>query len=316
MPYKKYEAERDALIDDRLKHIAWFANKHPGSFFTKFKLAGQNPQLTYPKKPDGTLDTVRQVYNYRNQFWDGVDFADERLLRTPVIYNKMKRFMGELTDQKTDSLIKYADIIVEKSKTNKEMFKYVVNFIALKYQKPTIMGLEAVYVHMVDKYFTHELAFWSDEHEINGLRRQVDEMKPSLLGQVGQDVRAKDVNGQYKSLYDLKSPVLLVFIYSTTCEHCQKEAPELSKLYREWHPKGVDFYGICADADLDAWKAFVKQHGMQFTNVIDPNYESQYYKKYHIDITPEMYVLDKNRIIVGKNLKAEQLPKIFEKHLK
>jgi hypothetical protein len=51
-------------------------------------MAGQNPELTYPKKADGTLDTAKQVFNYRNAFWDNVDLTDERLLRTPVVFQQ------------------------------------------------------------------------------------------------------------------------------------------------------------------------------------------------------------------------------------
>jgi len=315
----KAETEKQSLLVERDAHVQWFAKNYPDNFFTKFKLAGQNPTLKEPKLANGEIDTIKQVYLYRNEFWDGVDFSDGRLMRTPVIHNKIEKFIGQLTDQRVDSLIKYADFVTEKAKADKEIFKYIVNFIALKYQpkKTTLMGGEAVYVNMIDKYFTQELAFWSNPTEINGLRREANEMKPSLLGKTGQDVTATDVNGKSVSLYDFKTPISVVFIYSATCEHCQEAAPEMQALYKEWQPKGVEFYGICTDAEEAEWKKFVQKYGLTFTNVIDPSYDSNYYKKYHIDITPEIYVLDNknNHKIVAKNLKPNQMPQFFEKIL-
>ena len=53
--------------------------------------------------------------------------------------------------------------------------------------------------------------------------------------------------------------------------------------------------------------------GMPFHNVFDFEQESQYHLKYHIDITPEIYVLDKDHKIIASNVSPEQLPEIFNR---
>lgn len=315
--YLKIKKEQDALLQERAEHIEQYRKDHPTAFFTKFKLAGQNPMLEEPKKPDGTLDTLMQAYLYRSKFWNDVDFSDERLLRTPVIHNKLKRYITEITPQIPDSIIKSATIVTDLSKANKQMFKFVANWIALQYQvgKTKVMGGESVYVHMIDKYFTLDQAFWSDSTEIKGLRKQADELKPSLLGMVGQDVKAKDPSGQYRSLYDIKTPYVLVYIYNPDCEHCQKETPLLKQVYEKWKAKGFDVFAIATETDNDKWKAYIAKEKMVWTNVFDPTYESKYYIKYHIDITPELYLLDKDRKIIAKNIDAAQLDQLLTEKL-
>ena len=311
--YKQLEKEQDELVQDREAHVQWFADNHPEAFFTVFKIAGQNPQLKKPTLPGGEINTELQVYWYRNEFWDNVDFTDDRLLRTPVYHNKLKRFIKELTPQTADSIIKYADIIVQKSKANKELFKYTANYIALQYQKPKIMGLEAVYVHMIDKYWTYDQAFWSDSSEIKGLRREISYMKPSLIGNIGQDLRAKNENDEYISLYDLKAPIIVLFIYSYECDNCKKETPKLVKFYNEWKNKGVDVFTISIDNDREQWKAYLKKNNMTFHNIYDFERESKYHRKYHVDVTPELYVLNKDRRIIASNIDTDQLPAVIEK---
>ena len=66
---------------------------------------------------------------------------------------------------------------------------------------------------------------------------------------------------------------------------------------------------------LTEWKKFVKEKGFTFTNVYDPTNRA-IYGKYFVDITPELYVMDKDRILVGKNLHANQLEQVFERELK
>ncbi|HAP70168.1 MAG TPA: hypothetical protein DCR04_10670, partial [Flavobacteriales bacterium] len=51
--YNGVKAKQEALIKERVDHVQWFSNNHPNAFFTKFKMSGQNPDLTYPKLPSG-----------------------------------------------------------------------------------------------------------------------------------------------------------------------------------------------------------------------------------------------------------------------
>jgi peroxiredoxin len=313
------ENQKEKLIADRKAHITGFSKNHPQSFFTTFKLAGQNPELTTPKKANGTLDTLKQLVTYRAAYFDNTSLTDERLLRTPVVPNKLKTYITQLTPQTADSIIKYADVVIAKTRGCDECFKFMVNWIAIQYEKPTFMGGEAVLVHIVDKYFTDDVAekwFPGKPEELAKIRKKVNEMRPSLLGKQGQDLRAKNVNGEYESLYDLKAPVKVVFMYSYSCSHCQERAPVLRQVYDKWQGK-VEVYALCLDPEEAKWKEFITKYQIEpFHNVIDPKMESRYYYKYHVDITPECYVLDPTNKIVAKDLHPNQLDPVIEKILK
>lgn len=311
--YKQYEADLEQLVNERKAHIKWFVDNYPDAFFTKFKVAGQNPDLRKPKKPDGTIDEQLQIYYYRNDFWNGYDFSDERLLRTPVYFNKLKKYLKDYTPQVPDSIIKYADIVTTLAKANKEVFKFTANWIALTYRDAKIMGRESVYVFMIEKYWTKDQAFWSDEHEIERIRAQARMMKPSLIGQIGQNVTGINEYGQLVSLYDIKTPFVAIYIFSYDCDNCKRETPKLVKVYNEWKHKGLEIFSICLDGDREKWKAYLKQNNMTFRNIFDPNNESGFRLKYYVDITPEIYVLDKNRRIIASNIDSESLRIILER---
>jgi len=313
------ENKKDELLKARQAEIQSYPEQHPNSFFTIFKIAGQNPQLTYPKKPNGSLDTLAQLVNYRNDYWNGVDLGDIRLLRTPVVANKLNNYISKLTPQNPDSLVKYSDIVVRKSLGNKEVFKYVINWIAIKYEKPKMMGGEKILVHLVDNFFTDEQAFWYKDspEELKKIRKKVADMRPSMIGNIGQDLRCRNINGEYETLYGMGTPIKVLWMYSYTCSHCKERTPVLVELLSKWKAQGVDVYALCLDPEEDKWKEFVEKYNMSsFHNVIDPNYESRYYKKYHVDITPEAFVLDENNVIVAKDLHPNQLEPVFEKALK
>lgn len=315
--YQKARARQNEILADRKAHLDTIFRQYPDAFFTKFKIAGQNPEWPEHRKPNGDLDTMRNLLQYRERFWDGVDFNDTRLLNTPVIFNKLKRYIIELTPQQPDSIIKVADPLVQRVLPYPEYFKFMVNWIGLNYEngKTKVMDGEAVMVFLIDKYVTPENAFWDTPENVAKLRKKVDEMKASLLGRKGPDVRAQDINGQFKSIYEMTAPLIVVFMYSPDCEHCQEQAPEIQRIYQKWKGKGVDFYGISVNTTDEEWRKFVKKSGFTFTNVFDPTNRA-IYGKYFVDITPELYVLNKDRIIVAKNLVASQLEMIFERELK
>ncbi len=314
--YERAKARQNELIAQRKAHLDTIFREYPDAFFTKFKIAGQNPDWPEFRKPSGELDTLRNLVYFREHFWDNVDFNDTRLLHTPVIANKLKRYIVELTPQHPDSIIPVADRLVQRVLPHQEYFQFFVNWIALNYEngKTKVMDGEAVMVFLIDKYFTPELATWDTPENIAKIRKKADEMKASLMGRKGPDVRALDVNGQYKSIYEMTAPIIVVFMYSPDCEHCREQAPKIQRLYEKWKSRGVDIYGIALNTTDEKWKEFVRKNGFTFTNVFDPTNRA-IYAKYYVDITPELYVLNKDRIIVAKNLQASQLETIFEREL-
>ncbi len=313
--YQALQKELQKTKDERKAHIKWFADNHPQSFFTKFKLAGQNPDIPKPMKADGTVDDQLYVYNYRHQFWNGFDFTDERLLRTPVYFNKLKRYLLELTPQTIDSVIKYADRITMLSKGNRELFKYTANWIALHYKEARMLGRESVYVFMIDKFWTADQAFWSKDYEVQRLRMQAAQMKPSLIGQTGHDIKSTNEIGIPVSLYDIKAPVTIVYAFSYDCENCLKETPKMVNLYRQWRNKGLDFFTICIDGEEDKWKEYLRKNNMTFRNIFDPENKTNFRTHYYFEVTPGIFVLDKNHKIIATNVGADSLPVILEQVL-
>jgi len=315
--FKAALKEYNRLLDQVDQKIASYQKTDPDNFFTKFKVGGQNPRLKYPVKTDGTLDTTKQVYDYRVHFWDGYDFAEKNLLRTPVFANKIKRFFTELIPLQQDSIIKYTDILVAKAGDNPAYFRAITNWVALKFEPAhtNLMDGEAVYSHIIGKYFTDEKATWSKPEDLQKLRQRASEMTQSLIGKKAGNVTANDRNGKSQTLYDLKGGVVVVFIYSPDCEHCRKQTPILKGIYKKWHDKGVDIYSIAANTTEKEWRGFDAQFHLPWTDVFDAT-NASWYPKYFVDITPEVYVLDKNRKIVAKNINVKQLPTLFKRYLK
>ena len=313
--YSELTKQMQALLDDRDAQLQTLKQQHPKALFTKFKLAGQNPKIRMAYRSNGSVDSLATMENYRKDWWNDVDFTDGRLMRTPVFFTKLKRYIQEFSAQHQDSLIAASDYLLDKTLANNDLFNAAASWIASQYKPGTtkLMDGEAVYSHIVLKYFTPEKVQGVTKEDLASTRKRASEMQPSLLGKVGQDVWGVDKNNQRQTLYNLKATFKVVFIYNPDCEHCQVETPKLRTFYDKWKQRGVEVFSLVANAkNREEWLSFQKKYGVNWTDVYDPQLESRFHEKYFVDITQELYVLDKNNIIIGKNLKPEQLPELFE----
>lgn len=308
--YKKFMA-LSKKYNDRNNY---YLKMYPNNFFTKFKIGGKNPLLTFPKDANGNLDVKKQVDKYRAEFWDGFDFTEKGLINTPAFTNKIERYFTQLVNQNQDDIIKYLDVLMERCKDNDEYYKIITNWVALKYEpgKTKLMDGEAVYSHVILKYFTNEKATWMDPESIKVLRQRASEMVQSLLNKPAGNVTARGYDGKTHTILDSKAPVIIVFIYNPNCEHCEAETPELIEFYKKWKNKGVEIFSIAANTTEPEWKGFNQRFNLPWVDLFDAS-NASWYPKYFVDVTPELYVIDKDRKIFAKNLHPNQLETIMRR---
>lgn len=306
--YAELDKQKKQLEAEREKHLQELYKGNEDLLFVKFKQAGQNPKVRE------NVSDAEKVYFYRKEFWDNVDFSERRLIRTPVITNKLKRYIKELTPQSPDSIKASAQYLTDMVLLYPDYFKLIANWITIEYEpaKTDLMDAEAVFVFMIQNYFTRERAFWSDSMEVYALQQRAFEMSNSLVGLKGPDVVAKDQYGNTQSIYEKTADYIIVYMYNPTCEHCMEQTPKLVEWYNKNKNKGVDVFAIAIDTDEEEWKNYINKTGMTFTNVFDPTNQS-IYAKYYVNVTPELYVLNKDRTIIGKNLKVFQIDTIIER---
>ena len=308
-------AQREKVIQERVAGVEALIDQYEGHFFSVFKRSGQNPEAKDFYLPDGSLDAQRQLRVYLSEYWDNVDFSDGRLIWTPVFHNKLKRYITEMLPQNGDTLNHYANLLTDKTLKTPDLFKYTVTFIANTYRDGNIMDWEKVYSNIIMKYVTHDRAYWVDSIEIDRLRRQTIPMRSSALGNVAPDITCNDIDGNPIRLNDLKDPIIIVFIYNPTCDHCIEETPELIEFYNQWHQQGIEIYAISFNAERSEYEEYMNTFRPPWKyNLFDQNNDSGFAFRYQVDHTPEIYVINEDRKIIGKNLKVAQIPTILERN--
>ncbi|MCX6266490.1 MAG: DUF5106 domain-containing protein, partial [Bacteroidetes bacterium] len=133
-----------------------------------------------PILANGRPDSAFGYRYFKAHFWDGSDFTDDRLLRTPVFHNKLKKYFDNIVVQNPDSVIIEVDALIEKSRPNPEMFKYMVWFSTYRYENPEYMGFDKVFIHIVDKYYVTGQTTWITQSVNENIIKKAAKIRPLL----------------------------------------------------------------------------------------------------------------------------------------
>jgi len=300
-----------------------FSKKYPNVFFSKIIRATTDLQI-----PETPLDSEGQpkenfsFYYYKKHFWDNMDFSDQRMLRTPIFFNKMDQYLEKLSPKHPDSIIVSADIMVKKSRANKEVFQYVVSYITSTYERSKIMGMDAVFVHMVEKYYMNGECDWVKEKQLKKIIERANRISPNMIGKKPPNLVFKDTLNRHHSLYHLQAKYTLLFFYDPDCGHCKEEAPKVKVVCDSLIEAGIDIkvFAVNTEFDIEKWKEFIKKFDVgnwinvgdiQFDEEGNPVATSNWREQYDIHSTPVIYLLNKDKEIIAKRINDKQIVEII-----
>ena len=93
-----------------------------------------------------------------------------------------------------------------------------------------------------------------------------------------------------------------------------KDAPEVVRLYKTYHPKGIEFIGISMDTNVEAWKKGIEKFGITYPqgSELKKFKETDIAKAYGLEWIPSMVVVGPD----GKVMLSTVMIDKVEKYLK
>jgi hypothetical protein len=102
-----------------------------------------------------------------------------------------------------------------------------------------------------------------------------------------------DLKGATVDPFDGKSAKARVFVFvRTDCPISNRYAPEIERLYRQYHGQGISFWLVYPDVDAGAKQigTHLKEYHLSLPALLDPNHTLV--KKAKVRVTPEVAVFD------------------------
>ncbi|HLF62922.1 MAG TPA: redoxin domain-containing protein [Saprospiraceae bacterium] len=313
---KKKLREEARVIDAEVKNYqSEILDKHPETLtalLIRSHLETEAPEF------QGTDEEIQmQTYRFvKAHYFDKLPMMDERLVRTPVLHQKIEYFVNKLTPQVPDSINQSLDFILSQFDPTSEAFKIYLVYFLNQYAKSKIVGMDAVYVHLVENYYAKDLATWTDSLQLNKIIRNAETLKPLLIGKIAPDLLMLTRDNKPIRLHNISSPYTVLFFWDPDCGHCKKSMPDVIEFYKTYKPRGVEIFSVCTRLQDDVpkcWESIDEQDMGTWINVVDPYLRSRFKQIYDVRTTPQIYILDKDKKIIMKKIGAEQLPEVMDR---
>ncbi|HCW06903.1 MAG TPA: alkyl hydroperoxide reductase [Cytophagales bacterium] len=136
----------------------------------------------------------------------------------------------------------------------------------------------------------------------------VRKLKVTAVGQVAPEIALPTPEGQVVKLSSLRGKYVLIDFWAKWCGPCRKENPNVVRAYNKFKNKGFEVYSVSLDRSKADWVQAIKEDGLTWTHVSDLKYfDCVAAREYNVNAIPFSILLDKNGVIVAKNLRGPAL---------
>ena len=264
-------------------------------------------------------DSVKWIRNYlynKDHYFDNIDLTDERLLRTPILYSKLDAFFTNVLIQAPDSINREIDKLIKRCSPDYKVFQFVSVYLFNHFRESEIMGHDAVMVKLADEIYLSGKADWVTKEFKDDLRKQIDLIRPNLIGKKAENIVMDSYKGIFVSLYDVEKDFTILYFWEPDCGHCKEATPKLKVFYDKPKDYSLEVFAVCTTSDKAKWTRYIEDNKLIWINGWDPKRSSHFDYYYNVQSTPTVYILDKNKKIIAKKLSVEEIGSFIDNYRK
>ncbi len=132
--------------------------------------------------------------------------------------------------------------------------------------------------------------------------------KDPKIGEQFVDFEMSDPNGNPKKLSELKGKTILLEFWASWCGPCRQENPSLVKTYKKFNPGGFEVFAVSLDQEKERWLQAIEQDSLNWEQVSDlKGNDNEASLIYGINGIPDNFLIDRNGVIIGRNLRGDKL---------
>ena len=301
-----------------------YSLSHSNTLTLLFKLTQPIDDFSSLAKNKKLRTKKDSVLYLKNNYFKGIDFKDSRLLRNPFLEQKLSTYFDVFVPKTVDSITEEITRILDEANfPESETFKYISLRFMVIYITPKQMGHDNIFLNLYNTYFKNQTYEW-----LPLTQKELFDSKARLLenNQIGSKAKELFMNSMDNNplyLYDLSADYIVLVFWDPTCGHCQTEIPRINRLHKnEWKNFNHSIYAVNINKEAKTeWEKFISTHHLNSWNHVSPasevrgNYSQMdvdYQTLYNIEQTPVFYLLDKNKIIIGKDIDPQEYLKLMK----
>ena len=258
-----------------------------------------------------------------------VDSLDKGIISGSKTQDELDLFKSSILAITNDLDDLYTQYRVALNADNKDSIKYISNLIdhkdqerldeTLKYVYNNNKSIVSAYLAMSNNYYLdlEELESLTSNFDpsikeskyVKSLMEHVDKLKKVSIGSDYTNFIMDDTSGNSTELSSIiGNNYLLIDFWASWCGPCRRENPNIVSIYKEYQNQGFDIMGVSLDTDRQKWISAIEKDSLNWTHVSDLNgWNNEAAKLYAVNAIPHSIIVDKNGVIIAKNLKGDAL---------
>jgi len=315
------QGKQKEIEKEMIEYLKRISNENKGSLLAALlgaMIPVEIPDFEIPYNIQNP-DSLRWImtYNYNVQhYFDNTDLTDYRLVRTPVLFNKINSFFTTILIQHPDTIIREMERIVTITESEPQVFRFVIVYLFNHFRESQVMGHDAILVELADKYYLSGKTDWVSEEFRKDLQNDVDRLRNNLIGKKGIDLTMETYAGMWRSLYDINKEFIIIYFWEPDCGHCKIATPLLKEVYNRIRSTGVEVFAICTQDDRKKWEDYIVENELEWINGWDPLRQTHFDNYYNVTSTPMVYILNRDKIIIAKKLPVESIESFISNYRK
>ncbi len=128
------------------------------------------------------------------------------------------------------------------------------------------------------------------------------------IGEPYKDFKISNEENELQCISDLTTELTLIQFWSSSCGFSRQMNSTLKKVYDKYQPQGFNIISVSSDKQKNNWIKAIKEDNMSWPQLSNLNgWKGEVFEAYGISSTPSNVLIDKNGIIIGKNIMGNEL---------
>ena len=230
--------------------------------------------------------SVGQSVAQNAHFWDGIEAFDGPTDDNPVLAAQLDFYFDKMVAPLPDSITLEISRLIEKTENNTDLRDFILWHLLERYRYPEYMSQDQVFVWLYDQYFSQLEIKDLNETNLALIQEKAERLRRLALFNVAPDIKLDDSI----DLQSIENNFTVLFFYDHDCDLCQQEMQDLDSVVAQ-HP---EITKLAIDMNTDDVQVDVL------------------YDLYDIETTPLIYVLDRDKRIIAKKIRARQIPLMIQ----
>jgi len=228
-------------------------------------------------------------FGQNHHFWDGIENFDGPTDDNPLLAAQIDIYFDKMVVPLPDTITLEIRRLVDKTSDNTDLRDFILWHLLEKYQHPEYMTHDQVFVFLYDAYFSKWEIKDLNAQNLELIRQKAERLRRLALLKPAPAFTLETKDGETIDLQSVENEITVLFFYDHDCNLCHQERADMDSVVMV-HP---EITVLPIDLNTD-----------------DTRYDVLY-DLYDIETTPLIYVLDKDKRIIAKKIRAKQIPMVL-----